>query len=128
MNLKEIGIKTRQLAQDIGYWTAIVNAELNLRAPLALELVNKWKKEQKMPRQYGAGLVAEYAGVISARAHSTINSFCYRGMIYLLARDCVNMEWEKTCTWRLITFDFLRKEEIAPIHSLLTGMGRLWDT
>ena len=42
MNLEEIGINAGNLvdsAQDKGYWRALVNAALNLRVPLAMELV-----------------------------------------------------------------------------------------
>jgi hypothetical protein len=43
MDLKEIGINTRNWvdsAQDRNYWRALVNAELNLRVPQAMELVS----------------------------------------------------------------------------------------
>ena len=42
MDLKEIGVSTRdwvELAQDRGYWRALVNAALNCRVPLAWGLV-----------------------------------------------------------------------------------------
>ena len=42
MDLKEIGINARNCvdsAQDRDYWRALVNAELNFRAPQAMELV-----------------------------------------------------------------------------------------
>ena len=43
MDLKEIGINTRNWvdsAQGRNYWKALVNAALNIRVPLAMELVN----------------------------------------------------------------------------------------
>ena len=42
MDLKEMGINTRNWvvsAQDRDYWKALVNAALDLRVPLAMELV-----------------------------------------------------------------------------------------
>jgi hypothetical protein len=42
MDLEEIGINARNWvdsAQDRDYWRALVNATLNLRVPLAMELV-----------------------------------------------------------------------------------------
>ena len=44
MDLKEIGINTRKCvdsAQDRNNWTALVNAILKLRIPLAKEVVSK---------------------------------------------------------------------------------------
>ena len=42
MNLKEIGINTRNLVdsvQDRDYWTTLMNAALNLRVPQVMDLV-----------------------------------------------------------------------------------------
>ena len=43
MDLKEMGINTRNWfdsAQDGDFWRVLVNAELNLRVPSAMELVS----------------------------------------------------------------------------------------
>ena len=48
MDLEDVSINTRNCvdsAQDRDYWRAIVNAALNLRVPLAMELVSSVRKE-----------------------------------------------------------------------------------
>ena len=45
MDLEEIGITTKNWvdqAQDRDYWRTLVNAEFNLRVPLAMELVVRY--------------------------------------------------------------------------------------
>ena len=47
MGLKEIGTNKRnwvESAQDMDYWKTIVNAVLDLRVPLAIELVRDMKR------------------------------------------------------------------------------------